>query len=250
MSLVSAEILKLVRRRGTMAWCAILTIGSILVIYTILVSLHAANPAHHGPAGGRQNLQDLIPLLGALASVAAILIGSAAGAQDVSAGVFRELVVTGRSRSTLFNVRLPGALAVLYPLLATGFGIAVLGAFALAGDKPQPTGSEIWRYATYLGSLTAVNVALAIGLAAIASSRVVVGVLIAWNAIVSHILISITSLGSAREYIDTAAAQHWLPPGATERVIPMSGAAAILILVVWAAVFQRAGRFWVLRRDA
>jgi hypothetical protein len=30
----------------------------------------------------------------------------------------------------------------------------------------------------------------------------------------------------------------------------MSGGAAIVILVVWAAVFQRAGRFWVLRRDA
>ena len=45
MNLVSAEILKLVRRRGTMAWCAILTIGSVLVAWIVLVSLHAANPA-------------------------------------------------------------------------------------------------------------------------------------------------------------------------------------------------------------
>jgi hypothetical protein len=139
---------------------------------------------------------------------------------------------------------------VLYPLVATGFGIAVLGAFALAGDKPQPAGSEIWHYAAYLVAITSVDVALAIGLSAFASSRVVVGVLIAWNAIVAHLLISITSLGSARKYIDVAAAQHFLPPGATDRVIPMSGGAAIVVLVVWAAVFQRAGRFWVLRRDA
>jgi hypothetical protein len=249
-NLVSAEILKLVRRRGTMAWCAILTIGSMLVAWIILVSLHAANPAHHGAAGGRENLENLIFLLGGLGNVAAILIGSAAGTQDVSAGVFRELVVTGRPRSTLFTVRLPGALAVLYPLLASGFGIAVLGAFALAGDKPQPTGSEVWHYAAYIVAITSVDVALAIGLAAFASSRVVVGVLIAWNAIVAHLLISITSLGGARKYIDVAAAQHFLPPGVVDRVIPMSGAAAILILLAWAGVFQRAGRFWVLRRDA
>jgi hypothetical protein len=250
MSLVSAEILKLVRRRGTMAWCAILTIGSVLIAYIILISLHAANPAHHGPAGGRENLKNLIFLLGGLANVAAILIGSAAGSQDVSSGVFRELVVTGRPRGTLFNVRLPGALAVLLPLVATGFGIAVLGAFALAGDRPHPTGSEIWHDAAYVLSITSVDVALAIGLAAFASSRVVVGVLIAWNAIVSHLLISITSLGGARKFIDVAAAQHFLPPGVNDRVIPMSGVTAVVILLVWAAVFQRAGRWWVLRRDA
>jgi hypothetical protein len=250
MSLVSAEILKLVRRRGTMAWCAILTIGSVIVAYGILVSLHAANPAHHGAAGGRQNLQDLIFLLGGLANVAAILIGSAAGTQDVSSGVFRELVVTGRPRSTLFNVRLPGALAVVYPLVATGFGLAVLGAFLFAGEKPLPTGSELWHYAAYLVAITSVDVAIAIGLSAFASSRVVVGVLIAWNAIVSHLLISITSLGSARKYIDVAAAQHFLPRGANDTTVSMSGAAAIVILLVWAGAFQRAGRWWVLRRDA
>jgi hypothetical protein len=247
---VSAEILKLVRRRGTMAWCAILTVGSVVAAWVILLSLHAANPAHHGSAGGRENLQNLIFLLGGLANVAAILIGSAAGTQDASSGVFRELVVTGRPRGTLFRVRLPGALAVLYPLVATGFGIAVLGAFAFAGSKPIPTASEIWHYAAYLVSITSVDVALAIGLSAFATSRVVVGVLIAWNAIVSHLLISITSLGSARRFIDVAAAQHFLPPGANDRTVPMSTAAAILILVAWAAVFQRVGRWWVVRKDA
>ena len=54
MSLVAAEILKLVRRRGTMAWCAILTIGSVLVAWIVLVSLHASNPAHHGAAGAAE----------------------------------------------------------------------------------------------------------------------------------------------------------------------------------------------------
>ncbi len=250
MKLIQAEILKLRRRRGTMIWCSILTIGSVLVAYIILLSLHAANAAKHGPAGGAENLRHLIGLLGALSSVAAILIGSAAGTQDVSSGVFRELVVTGRPRGTLFNVRLPGALAVFLPLLATGFGLAVACSYLFAGDLATATAGDVGHYAAYLVAIGSVDVALAIGLASFASSRVVVSVLIAWNAIISHLLISFRSLGGARRFIDVAAAEHFLPRSANDNPIAMSGVTALLVLVVYAAVFQRAGRWWVVRRDA
>jgi hypothetical protein len=250
MSLIAAEILKLRRRRGTMIWCSILTIGSVLVAYVILIGLHAANATKHGPAGGAENLRNLIFLLGGLANVAAILIGSAAGTQDVSSGVFRELAVTGRSRSTLFNVRLPGALAVFLPLLATGFGLAVAGSYLFAGDLVTASAADVGHYAAYLVAIGSVDVALAIGLASFASSRVVVGVLIAWNAIVSHLLISFGSLGGARKFIDVAAAEHFLPSGAGDNPIAMSTVTAVVVLVVYAAVFLRAGRWWVVRRDA
>jgi hypothetical protein len=248
--LVQAEILKLVRRRGTMIWCALLTVGSVLIADIVLLSLHAANASRHGPAGGAENLKNLVFLLGGLGNVAAILIGSAAGSQDVSAGVFRDLVVTGRPRSTLFNVRVPGALAVFLPLLAVAYGIAAGGAYAFSGDLPQPTGSEVGHYTAYLVAITSVDIVLAIGLAAFASSRVVVGVLIAWNAIVSHLLISFHILGGARKYIDVAAAQHFLPPGVDDSSVPMSTATALVVLLAWAAVFMTVGRFWTNRRDA
>src|SRR5262249_51489005 len=90
MKLVNAEVPKLARRRGTMIWCALLTIGSVLVANIVLVSLHAANAARHGPAGGAENLRHVMFLLGGLGGVAAILIGSAAGTQDAASGVFRE----------------------------------------------------------------------------------------------------------------------------------------------------------------
>jgi len=250
MRLVSAEILKLRRRRGLMIWSLILTVGCVLVAEVVLVVLHAVNSAHHGPAGGIQNFKGVILLLTGLGSVAAIIIGATAGTQDVANGVFRDLVVTGRRRATLFNVRVPGALCVFLPMLALGFALAVAVAFAFAGSLPTPSGSAMAKYAEYALAITAINIIMAVGLAAFASSRVVVGVLIARNANVSHILISIIVLGSARKLVDVAAAEHFLPRDANNPTFTMSSATALLVLIVWAAVFLGFGRWWTKRVDA
>jgi len=101
-------------------------------------------------------------------------------------------------------------------------------------------------------AITTINIIIAVGLAAFASSRVVVGVLIAWNAIVSQLLMQISSLGSVRKGIDVAAAEHFMPltnNGGGAR-IAMSAVTALLVLVGWALVFTRAGRWWTIRRDA
>lgn len=249
MRLVSAEALKIYRRRGTMIWCAVLTIGSVVVANIVLIALHAANGSKHGPAGGLENFRHIALLLSGLASVSAILIGAAAGSQDSTSGVLRDLVVTGRPRRTLFRVRYPGALVTFMPLLAIGFAITLLCAVVFAGDLPKPTGSMIGRYAAYIAVTTTMNIGVSIGLAAFAPSRVVVGVLIAWNAIVSHILIGIGSLGSARWFINEAAAEHLLPARDQDVHLAMSTLTAFLVIVGWIAVFQYAGQWWTSRRD-
>jgi hypothetical protein len=250
MRLIGAEVLKLVRRRGLMAWSLLLTVGTVLIAEVVLVVLHAVNPDHHGPAGGASNLDGTVFLASGLGTVAAILIGATAGTQDVSNGVFRDLVVTGRKRSTLFNVRVPGALAVFLPILALGLGLAIACSFLFAGGLRNASGATIAKYVEYSVAITVINVIVAVSLGAFASSRVVVGVLIAWNAIVSHLLLEISSLGGARKFIDVAAAEHFLPlnDGATR--IAMSSVAAVLILLGWALVFTRAGRWWTTRQDA
>jgi hypothetical protein len=251
MRLVRAEMLKLVRRRGTMIWCSLLTVGTVVITEVILVSLHAVNGAKHAPAGGATNLDHIVFLIGGLGNVAAILIGAAAGTQDVSAGVFRDLVVTGRPRKTLFNVRYPGAVAVFLPLLAVGFGIAAICSFVFAGSRPHPSGSTVGHYTAYLLAVTLTNIAIAIGLAAFVNSRVVVGVLISWNAIAGPVLLNIASLGGIRRFIDVAAAQHLLPPISDPGTkIAMSTGTALAVLVAWTAVFQLTGRWWTERRDA
>jgi len=249
MRLVSAEVLKIVRRRGTMIWCAILTVGAVLVANIIVVSLHAANPSRHGPAGGFENFRHISLLLSGLGGVAAIVLGAAAGSQDAGSGVLRDLVVTGRPRKTLFRARLPGALIAFLPLLAAGYGLTILAAFLFAGDVPEPSGSQIWRYGAYLAVTTIMNIGLAIGLAAFMPSRVVVGVLIAWTAIVSHLLINIGSLGGARRFINEAAAQHLLPAQDQDVHLSMSTGFALVVMLVWLFVFQRAGQWWTERRD-
>ena len=247
--LIRAEALKLVRRRGLIVWQLVLTIGVVLVAEIVLVALHAANAEKHGPAGGATNLEHLAFLLTGLGNVAAVILGATAGSQDVSNGVFRDLVVTGRSRSTLFNVRVPGAALVFYPMLAVGFAVAIGGSFLLAGSEPLPAWHDVGAYLLYAFAITFVDLVVAIGLAAFAPSRVVVGVLIAWNAIVSHLLMAITSLGGARAAIDVAAAEHLAPAHLIDNRVAMSTATAVIVLALWVAVFLRAGRFWTVRRD-
>ena len=249
-ALVRAEILKLVRRRGLMIWSAILTVGVTLVIAIILLILHAANPAHHGPAGGVDGFEGYTGILGLLGSVVAIIIGSTAGTQDVQNGVFRDLVVTGRRRSTLFDVRTPGAFAVLMAMIVPAFLLALLVSLAFAGDKPKPSGSEIGHVVLYLLLITTVNLVIAIGLAAYLSSRIVVGVAIAWSIPVSHILINIKALGGARKLVDTAAAEQLAPRHMIDNHLPMSNLTALIVVAVWAALFLWAGRFWTSRTDA
>jgi|tagenome__1003787_1003787.scaffolds.fasta_scaffold20956301_3 hypothetical protein len=254
MRLVAAEVLKLVRRRGLMIWSLLLTVGAVLIAEVIIIVLHAVNPDHHGPAGGRTNLENYTFLLAGLGNVAAIIIGATAGTQDVANGVFRDLVVTGRPRATLFRVRVPGALLVFLPMLALGFVFAIGVAYLFAGDEfttnAAPSGSYVAHSIGYAVAITVVDVILAIGLAAFASSRVVVGVLIAWNAIVSHLLLAIGALGSARKLIDVAAAEHFSPGINDNNQISMSSGTALLVLVAWAAVAMLVGRWWTQRTDA
>jgi hypothetical protein len=250
MRLIGAEVLKLVRRRGLMAWSLLLTCGSVVIAEIVLLILHAVNPAHHGPAGGARNLEHYMFLVTGLGDVAAILIAATVGTQDATNGVFRDLVVTGRKRSALFNVRAPGALLVFLPMLAISFALAVGGSFAFAGDLATPSAHTIARWAEYALAITVVNMIIAIGLSAFASSRVVVGVMIAWNAIVAQLLISITSLGGVRKFIDVAAAQHFSPSARGSSNVGMASITALLVLAGWAVVFSRAGRWWTVRQDA
>src|SRR5262245_66006723 len=80
--LVRADLLKLRRNRGLVAAAAAMTIGPVLVAYTILVILHAVNSAHHGPAGGTANFGHGMSLLAVIGSVAAVLGGASAGPGD------------------------------------------------------------------------------------------------------------------------------------------------------------------------
>ena len=60
-----------------------------------------------------------------------------AGTSDLTDGVFRHLVITGRSRLALYLARIPVGLSILLPLVAVGFAMVCL-VTGYAGT-PQPT---------------------------------------------------------------------------------------------------------------
>ena len=108
--LVNADLLKLRRSRGLVVVTSLLTIGAMVITYGTVELLHVINAAKHGPAGGIVMLGHGAFVVAALGAVAAAIVGSAAGAGDLDTGVYRELVVTGRSRLALYASRIPAAI--------------------------------------------------------------------------------------------------------------------------------------------
>src|SRR5205823_8868033 len=156
----------------------------------VLVVLHAANPAKYGPAGGTENLRGAVELLTEVGAVAAVVVGVNAGAADLAAGVFRELVVTGRSRVALFGARIPGGLALLLPLVAVAFAIAATASVALAGPGQAPGAGLVLEYAGWVGLATALAFLLALGVSSLLDSRATsIGVLLAWQLALAPLLL-------------------------------------------------------------
>jgi hypothetical protein len=55
--------------------------------------------------------------------IVAATLGATAGSVDLTEGMFRHLVVTGRSRLALYLARIPAGLAIIVPLVALGFTV-------------------------------------------------------------------------------------------------------------------------------
>ena len=85
-----------------------------------------------------ENFVSSIGLLSGLVALVAILVGVTAGTGDLRAGVFRELVVTGRPRVSLFAARIPGWSCTATACRAGGVPRRRVAAVALAGGEPTP----------------------------------------------------------------------------------------------------------------
>jgi hypothetical protein len=251
--LVRAELLKVRKRRGLLAATLALTILPMIVAYAILAILHGADPAKHGPAGGIQNFADSLNFLGALTIVAGILVGATVGTGDVGAGVFRELVVTGRSRLALFAARVPAGLGFLLLSVGIGFSVAATAATLLAGPLDPPPGRLLLHSAGWLGLLATLSFVIALGLSSLISSRgTSIGILLGWLLVAMPLLMQIGSLGVFREAMSGAATQR-LEPAAVlgdGAHVPMSLTAAVLVVGAWTIVPLAAGAWRTLTRDA
>jgi ABC-type transport system involved in multi-copper enzyme maturation permease subunit len=135
-----ADLLKLRKKRGMLIWGLVLALLPVVILFAVKAIQHSSNPAQYGPAGGTSGYSDGLRLLSAFfGPLAAILIGVEAGVGDSAAGVFRDLVVTGRSRLALFASRVPAALAVCWLVMIPGYLLVLLGSYAFASGLPLRT---------------------------------------------------------------------------------------------------------------
>jgi hypothetical protein len=251
--LISAEFLKLRKRRGLVLAGLALTVLPMVVAYTVLLSVHAANPLKHGPAGGLQNFSDSMDVLTTLSGIAAILIGATLGAGDLSSGVFRELVVTGRSRLALFGVRVPAGLALVWALAGAGFAVTAIASRAFTGSLEAPSATLLVESAGWLVLLSALSLVLALGISSLVGSRgTTIGVVLGWQLVVVPLLLHIKTLGSLREGLLGAATERLAPAGLLREAptVPMSILAAAAVVVIWTTALLALGAWRTATRDA
>jgi ABC-type transport system involved in multi-copper enzyme maturation permease subunit len=251
--MIGAEFLKLRKKRGLVAWALVLAAGSIAVYVGVQAIQHASDAMRYDPAGGVHGFQRMLQMMGFfMAPLSAILIGAEAGAGDRANGVFRDLVVTGRSRFALFLARLPGALMLTFVVVGIAFLLAVASAFLFAGGTPTPSGALIAKAAGWVALTNGVLCIVAVGLASLIGSRpATITSLIGWQLVASPILLQAGSLGRVREaLLDGAFSQ--IKPGERggEPVISMTIVAVVVTIVLWTVIASALGAWRTATQDA
>jgi ABC-type transport system involved in multi-copper enzyme maturation permease subunit len=253
--MVGADFLKLRKKRSTVIWALVLALAPIVIAFTVIVIQHASDPSKHGPAGGFESFHGGLRLLGGLffGPLVAILIGVEAGTNDASAGVFRDLVVTGRSRLALFASRVPAALLVCWLVVVSSYILVLIGTFVFAGGLPTPDAAEIFNGFGFILLATGVLCVVAVGFASLTTSKPgAIIALIAWQVIASPLIVSIKSLGSVRELVLSQALSHFSPITLDGHAtnLTLSGATAAVVIVGWLVVFLALGAWRTCTMDA
>jgi ABC-type transport system involved in multi-copper enzyme maturation permease subunit len=255
--MAGADFLKLRKKRGTLIWSLVLALAPLLIFFIVRAVQHSSNPLKYEVAGGIHGYSDAVRLLAMFfGPLAAILIGTEAGAADVASGVFRDLVVTGRSRVALFASRVPAALGLCWLVVLAGYALVILGTYAFAGSAQTPGAALLLNGFGFSLLSTGVVCIVAVGFASLTASRpAALTALIGWHLVASPILANISSLGGARKLILSQAIAHFSPVSLGDRgghgaTVTLSGGAAVAVLLVWLAVFLALGSWRTRTIDA
>jgi hypothetical protein len=135
-SLIATKHLELRKRRGLMVVTVLLTVGLPVLVLGLRLLFHAVDPKSFGPAGSPSVFQILCQPMAEFGFIIAATLGVTAGTTDLTDGMFRHLVITGRSRLALYLARIPAGLSIVLPLAAVAFTIVCL-VTSYAGT-PQP----------------------------------------------------------------------------------------------------------------
>jgi len=133
--LITTKNLEIRKRHGLIITVAVLIVVPAVLIYGLRLLFHAVDPHSYGLAGDPAIFSQLTNLMAEFGFIAAVALGAAAGTTDLSDGMFRHLVITGRSRLALYLARIPAGLAILVPLVALAFAMNCL---VTSYESPPP----------------------------------------------------------------------------------------------------------------
>jgi hypothetical protein len=119
--LITTKNLEIRKRRGLMITMVVLIIVPTVLFYGLRLLFHAVDPHGYAPAGSPEQFSAATNLIAEFGFIAAAALGAAAGTTDLSDGMFRHLVITGRSRLALYLARIPAGLAIVVPLVGLAF---------------------------------------------------------------------------------------------------------------------------------
>jgi len=268
--LVGAKLLELRKRRTLMIVTTLFTVALPVIFYAIRLILHASSPAHYAPAGEPDALAAVGTLMDEFGFIIATVLGATAGTADLTDGMFRHLVITGRPRLALYLARIPAGLAILLPLAAAGITVACLvTAFAhtpLTTGEVAPSAGAMARSGLWLELDLIIGFTVGLGLGSLMGQRTVPVILL----IVLEIIITpkITThtlphlLNGERLIVGVAMAQLKpaalaggtviTPQGAVTapQLPPMPTWALVTVIVGWIIGWSAIGAWKMITRDS
>ncbi len=135
-AMIMTRFMELRKRRGLMIALFAVNIGVPSIFLAVRLVAHAVDPHSYGPAGGYSIFEQLnAALIYVFGFIVAATLGCTAGSVDLTEGMFRHLVVTGRSRLALYFARIPAGLMIIVPVIAAGIFIVSAVCVAAAPTK-------------------------------------------------------------------------------------------------------------------
>lgn len=136
-AMISTKRRDLRRRRGLMIAVVVLSLALPVLVLGLRLLFHAFDPKTYGPAGSPGIFEGLTDPMAEFGFIIAAAVGATLGATDLGEGVFRQLVITGRSRIALYLSRIPAGLSILLPLVALGFTMNCLVVSFAGSAQPK-----------------------------------------------------------------------------------------------------------------
>ncbi|HYK66714.1 MAG TPA: hypothetical protein VEV45_02125, partial [Streptosporangiaceae bacterium] len=112
---------------------------------------------------------------------------------DLTDGMFRHLVITGRSRLALYLARIPAGLSLLLSLAAAGFTVTALATAFLGGQQPArivaALPGDLFRSGLWFELYLVIGFTVGLGLGSLVGQRTVPVVLLTvWQIIITPAL--------------------------------------------------------------